>query len=123
MYRKKMLMIIIDIIKSQSFCNGIDEFGRLCEPNEMISSAQCRAARGLLDWSQQELAERARVGVVTVRQLEAGTHQPRRATLEVVRRCLESGGVEFIDENGGGVGVRLRETNARKPTQPRGNGE
>jgi transcriptional regulator with XRE-family HTH domain len=95
----------------------------MCEPKKMISSAQCRAARGLLDWSQQELAERARVGVVTVRQLEAGTHQPRRATLEVVRRCLESGGVEFIDENGGGVGVRLRETNARKPTQPRGNGE
>jgi predicted transcriptional regulator len=74
----------------------------------MISSAQCRAARGLLDWSQQELADRARVGVVTVRQLEAGTHQPRRSTQEVVRRSLESGGVEFIDENGGGVGVRLR---------------
>jgi transcriptional regulator with XRE-family HTH domain len=81
----------------------------LCELEEMISSAQCRAARGLLDWSQQELAQRARVGVVTVRQLEAGTHRPRRATLEVVRRCLESGGVEFIDENGGGAGVRLRE--------------
>jgi DNA-binding transcriptional regulator YiaG len=118
-----MLMVIKNISGSQSFSDGIDEFGRMCEPKKMISSAQCRAARGLLDWSQQELAERARVGVVTVRQLEAGTHQPRRATLEVVRRCLESGGVEFIDENGGGVGVRLRETHARKPTQPRGNGE
>ena len=113
MCRKKMLMIIIDITESQSFSNGIDEFGRLCEPNEMISPAQCRAARGLLDWSQQELAKKAGVGVVTVRQLEAGTHQPRRATLEVVRRCLESCGVEFIDENGGGAGVRL----AQKQTQ------
>jgi DNA-binding transcriptional regulator YiaG len=122
-YLKEMLMIINDTPRSQSFSDGIDEFARMCEPRKMISSAQCRAARGLLDWSQQELAERARVGVVTVRQLEAGTHQPRRATLEVVRRCLESGGVEFIDENGGGVGVRLRETNARKPTQPRGIGE
>ena len=106
-------MIIIDITESQSFFNGIDEFGRLCEPNEMISPAQCRAARGLLDWSQQELANKAGVGVVTVRQIEAGTHQPRRATLEVVRRCLESGGVEFIDENGGGAGVRLRRPEAR----------
>ena len=74
----------------------------------MISPAQCRAARALLDWSQQELAHKAQVGVVTVRQLEAGTHRPRRATLEVVRRCLEAGGVEFLDENGGGLGVRFR---------------
>jgi len=80
----------------------------------MISPAQCRAARGLLDWSQHELAERAGVGVVTVRQLEAGTHQPRRATLEVVQRCFETGGVEFIDENGGGPGVRLREPSRAK---------
>jgi DNA-binding transcriptional regulator YiaG len=113
MCRKTMFMIIIDINESQSFSNGIDEFDRLCESNDMISPAQCRAARGLLDWSQQELAKKAGVGVVTVRQLEAGTHQPRRATLDVVRRCLESGGVEFIAENGGGAGVRL----AQKQTQ------
>ena len=109
-----MPTIINDGTLSQSFFDGIDEFGRTCEPKKMISSAQCRAARGLLDWSQQELAERARVGVVTVRQLDADTHQPRRSTLEVVRRCLESGGVEFIDKNGGGGGVRLRDPKARK---------
>jgi transcriptional regulator with XRE-family HTH domain len=74
----------------------------------MISSAQCRAARGLLDWSQQKLAERAKVGVVTVRQLEAGATEPRRATLDVLRRCFEAAGIEFIEENGGGPGVRLR---------------
>jgi hypothetical protein len=51
---------------------------------------------------------------VTVRQLEAGTHQPRRATLQVVRQCLEAAGVEFIDENSGGVGVRFREPERRK---------
>ena len=50
----------------------------------------------------------AGVGIVTVRQLEGGVNEPRRATLEVVRRALESAGVEFIDENGGGPGVRLR---------------
>jgi predicted transcriptional regulator len=81
----------------------------------MISPAQCRAARGLLDWSQQTLAEKAGVGVVTVRQLEAGTHDPRRATLDVVRRCLEAAGVEFIDENGGGPGVRLRKSPKKRP--------
>jgi transcriptional regulator with XRE-family HTH domain len=74
----------------------------------MVTPSQCRAARGLLDWSQQELAEKARIGVVTVRQLEAGLHEPRHATLDVVRRCFEAAGVEFIDENGGGPGVRLK---------------
>jgi len=67
------------------------------------------AARGLLEWSQQELARQAQVGVVTVHQLEAGTSEPRRATLQAIRRALELAGVEFIDENGGGgAGVRLR---------------
>ena len=74
----------------------------------MLTPAQCRAARGLIDWSQMELAERAGVGIVTIRQLEAGVHAPRRSTLDVVRRALEAAGVEFIAENGGGPGVRLR---------------
>jgi predicted transcriptional regulator len=81
----------------------------------MISPEQCRAARGLLDWSQQDLANKAAVGIVTVRQLEAGTHEPRRATLDVVRRAFEKAGVEFIDENGGGPGVRLRKSGKQKP--------
>lgn len=80
----------------------------------MITPEQCRGARGLLDWSQQELAERARVGIVTVRAVEAGTHEPRPATLEVIRRAFESAGVEFIDENGGGPGVRLRKRQQKK---------
>jgi transcriptional regulator with XRE-family HTH domain len=74
----------------------------------MLTPAQCRAARGLIDWSQSELAERAGVGIVTIRQLEAGVHAPRRSTLDVVRRALEVAGVEFIAGNGGGPGVRLR---------------
>ena len=76
----------------------------------MITSEQCRAGRGLLGWSQQELADSAGVGVVTVHQLEAGTSEPRRATLLVVRRAFEKAGVEIIDENGGGPGVRLRKS-------------
>jgi transcriptional regulator with XRE-family HTH domain len=80
----------------------------------MVTAAQCRAARGLLDWSQQDLADRAGVGIVTVRQLEAGGTQPRRATLDVIRRAFESADVEFIDENGGGPGVRLRKRQQKK---------
>jgi transcriptional regulator with XRE-family HTH domain len=58
--------------------------------------------------SQQQLADAAGVGVGTVRQFESGASQPRNATEEVIRRALESAGVEFIAENGSGVGVRLR---------------
>jgi transcriptional regulator with XRE-family HTH domain len=80
----------------------------------MLTPAQCRAARGLLQWSQAELAQYARVGVVTVHQLEQGISEPRRATLEVIRRAFESAGVEFIDENGGGPGVRFRKRQSKK---------
>ena len=81
----------------------------------MITSAQCRAARGLLSWSQQNLADRADVGIMTIHQLEKEGSQPRRSTLAVVRRAFENAGVEFIDENGGGPGVRLRKSGKEKP--------
>jgi len=80
----------------------------------MVTPGQCRAARGLLGWNQQELARNARVGIVTVHQLETGVSQPRRATLDVIRRAFELAGVEFIDENGGGPGVRLRKRPRKK---------
>lgn len=76
----------------------------------MITPQQCRAARGLLDWSQLELAGKAGVGIVTVRQVEAGIGVPRRATLVVIRQAFEKAGVDFIDENGSGAGVRLRKS-------------
>jgi transcriptional regulator with XRE-family HTH domain len=73
-----------------------------------ITPAQSRAARGLLGWTQQTLSERAGVGTVAVNQFENELSQPRRATLQVVRRAFESAGIEFIEENGGGPGVRMR---------------
>jgi transcriptional regulator with XRE-family HTH domain len=78
----------------------------------MITPAQCRAARGLLDWSQAHLAQQAGVGVVTVRQFEADAQTPRRATLDVIARAFEAAGVELIPENGGGPGVRLKRPSA-----------
>ena len=64
-----------------------------------IRTVPCRA-RGLLGWSQAKLAGVAGVEIVTVRQLEAGVHTPRRATMEVIQRALEEAGVEFIVQTG-----------------------
>jgi transcriptional regulator with XRE-family HTH domain len=83
----------------------------------MVSAAQCRAARGLLDWSQQELADRAGLGIVTIRQIEADITDPRRATLVVLKQAFERAGVEFIDENGGGPGVRIRKRKRTKKSK------
>ncbi len=74
----------------------------------MITPAQSRAARGLLNWSQADLAQAANVGVITVRSFERGASAPRSATMSVMIGALETAGVEFIPENGGGAGVRLR---------------
>ena len=65
-------------------------------------------------WKQQDLADAAGVGIVTIHQFEAGTTEPRRATLQVIRHAFEAAGVEFIDENGGGPGVRLRKPPKQK---------
>ncbi len=75
----------------------------------MFSIEQLRAARGLLGWSQSELAERAGLSLPTVKTVEAGVG-PRVSEEAGMKLCraLESGGVEFIEENGGGPGVRLR---------------
>ncbi len=76
----------------------------------MRVSAQLRAARGLLGWSQSQLAEISDVGLSTVRRME-GSDGPLRGTAEnvwKVQRALENAGVAFIDEsNELGPGVRL----------------
>jgi transcriptional regulator with XRE-family HTH domain len=70
---------------------------------------QCRMARAALGWSTQELAKRAGTGVNTVNRFEAG-QDARVSSLEKMRATLEAAGVEFIAENGGGAGVRLRKS-------------
>lgn len=72
-----------------------------------ITPAQSRAARGLLDWSQTDLAERANLGQSTIRDFEAGRRVPTVNNLAAIRRACEEAGVEFIEQNGGGPGVRL----------------
>jgi transcriptional regulator with XRE-family HTH domain len=76
----------------------------------MITAAQIRAARALLRWTQEELAEAANVSVPTLKRWEGSSGVPAAEpnNLAAVRRALEKAGVVFIDENGGGAGARLR---------------
>jgi transcriptional regulator with XRE-family HTH domain len=73
-----------------------------------IGPSQCRGARGLLGWSQSELSEASKTATKTVADFERGAREPYQRTLEDVRAALEKAGIEFIEENGGGAGVRLR---------------
>jgi hypothetical protein len=75
-----------------------------------ISSSQLRAARALLRWTADDLAKASRVGVATIRRVEIldGPIPVTTANGTALRSTLEAAGVEFIDENGGGPGVRLR---------------
>jgi predicted transcriptional regulator len=81
-----------------------------------VSVRQIKAARALLAWSQEELSLAADVSIPTVKRLEAldGPVGGRDETGFKLRAALESAGVEFIDENGGGAGVRLRKPSSAK---------
>jgi hypothetical protein len=91
------------------FSTDIAKIDLACYLVLMITPSQCRAARGLLKWSQQQLADAARIGIVTVRQFENEQAEPRSATLQVVETALRDAGVIFIESNGNGPGVRLRD--------------
>ena len=77
-----------------------------------LTSELVRAGRALVRWEQRHLAEASSISLATVKRLEAkpGPVQAHASTVTALRRALESAGVEFIDENGGGAGVRLRES-------------
>lgn len=79
-----------------------------------ITSSQIRAARGLLRWSAEDLAQEARIGVATIRRAEASDAPltMTQANQAAIRAALERGGVLFIDQNGNGPGVRLRDRTA-----------
>jgi transcriptional regulator with XRE-family HTH domain len=81
-----------------------------------LTGAQIRSARALLKWSAQDLAQYSSLGVNTIRRAEAADDMPSLTTANdlAIRRALESAGVEFIDENGGGPGVRLKKIRPKK---------
>jgi hypothetical protein len=79
-------------------------------PLPPLTSAQIRAARALIRWSAEDLANHCAVSVTTIRRAELmpSATALTRANDAAIRQALEKAGVEFIDENGGGPGVRLR---------------
>jgi hypothetical protein len=75
-----------------------------------LTSAQIRAARALIRWTAEDLARHSTVGVTTIRRAELRPSATvlTRTNDQAIRRALERAGVEFIDAEGGGPGVRLR---------------
>lgn len=78
----------------------------------MTNPAQLRAARALLGWSQERAGGAAGVSSMTIKRAEgSGKPSPSEVTIAAIRSALEAAGVEFIPENGGGAGVRLKKGN------------
>ena len=69
---------------------------------------QCRAARGLLDWTQEQLAERAGIARSTVRDFECRRHELHRATEQLMINALREAGVLLLPPDGYGPGVRFQ---------------
>jgi transcriptional regulator with XRE-family HTH domain len=72
----------------------------------MLTPAQSRAARGLLDWSQRELRRRSSLSESTIRDFEKGRRIPSPSNLAAMRLALEEAGVEFTNGDAPGVGLR-----------------
>ncbi len=74
----------------------------------MITSDQIRAARALLRWSAEELANKAQLGVATIRRIEAdeGVPSSNARTLDILQKTLETAGVEFVGTPEDRPGVR-----------------
>jgi hypothetical protein len=105
---------------AEVFKNG---FGTLCDTwhsmsqaKKTLSSPQIRAARALIRWTAEELSRQSAVSLRTIRRAEIANLDTSMTPANdlAVRRALEAAGVEFIDENGGGPGVRLRKRQGKK---------
>src|SRR4051812_32344344 len=81
----------------------------------LITGSQLRAARALVRWNTDELAQQSRVALATISAAEAedGPVSVAVADLQALRRALEHAGVEFIPEGGGGVGVRFAKRSSK----------
>ncbi len=79
----------------------------------MIDSDQCRAARALLNWTQPQLARESGLSDVTIRTFEKGGGM-RDSNRTLLRLVFERAGLEFLDENGKGAGVRFRDNGSAR---------
>lgn len=73
----------------------------------MLTPEQCRAARGWLDWSQDDLAKLAHVSLSTVRDFEKGRRTPIANNLDALRRAIDAAGIELVVRHGKPVGIAI----------------
>jgi transcriptional regulator with XRE-family HTH domain len=78
-----------------------------------VTSAQLRMARAALNWTVRDLAAATGLHRNTITNIEVGSYAGDETSLELIERVLTKARVEFLDENGGGPGVRLRKTRQR----------
>ncbi len=78
--------------------------------NTNLTSYQIRAARAILRWNQSDLADKCGVSIPTIKRMEAmeDVVKGNRTTIFAIERIFTDAGIEFIPENGGGAGVRLK---------------
>lgn len=65
-----------------------------------ITTAQIRGARGILNWSQQDLSDRTDISTTSIGSIEKGTTKPRANTLKIIQTAFENNGIEFIEPDG-----------------------
>ena len=82
-----------------------------------VTSAQVKMARAALNWTVRDLAEATGLHRNTINNVEVGRYAGDPATLQRIEKVLVAAGVEFIDENGGGPGVRLRKRQRAKQSK------
>lgn len=99
------------IVNNSIRCSQLMESSVANTARVMLTPAQLRAARALLDWSQEDLARElgGERHLSTIKRFESGKSDPKQSTLLAWRRALSKAGVVFIDAEGGnGPGVKLR---------------
>ncbi len=79
-----------------------------------VTSAQVRMARAALNWTVRDLAEAAGLHRNTITNIEVGRYAGDPETLSTIEAVLKRAGIEFIDENGGGVGVRFKKATSKR---------
>jgi len=73
-----------------------------------LTSAQIRMARAAINWTVRDLAEKSGLHRNTISNIESGRYLGDDQTLDAIKATFKKAGIDFIDENGGGSGVRLR---------------
>ena len=82
-----------------------------------VTSAQVRMARAALNWTVRDLAEATGLHRNTISNIEVGRYSGDPETLARIEAVMKRAGVEFLNENGGGPGVRLRKAASSKKTK------